>query len=60
MPIFNESETLRHRTQQQAPMDQISSERVYPLSDHTHASPLCRKRRDTHTFDSRAGMRARA
>ena len=33
------SETPRHRTQQQAPVDQTRLERVQSLSDRTHASP---------------------
>ena len=38
MPVFNESETLRHRTRQQAPVDQTGLESVQPLSDRTHPS----------------------
>ena len=44
MPVFKESETPRDRTQQQAPMDQTGLERVQPVSDLTHASPLSRRR----------------
>ena len=39
MPVFKESETPRHRTQQRA-LDQTGIERVQPLSDNTHANPL--------------------
>ena len=40
MPIFNGSETPRHRTRQQAPVDQTSRERLQSLSDNTHAGHL--------------------
>ena len=52
MPVFNESETPRHRTQQQAPWTrQVSRECSH--SDRTHASPLSRRCRDTRTLDCR-------